>query len=448
MNICIEDLKGLWKRVIVTVPCEVINTAIHDRFLYLSKTIYVHGFRIGKVPVSFLKKNYEKNVQQEVMMRLMQQGFNDIVIQKKINPISAPIFNVIQMCDDSVGNFIYSVIVEVYPEIMLKDLNDIKVEKLLVDITEDDVNLVMKYNTQRCVSWKLSDKIIKVGDRVTFDIFVDSHDIKKYKNYNIGDITMIIDQNNHTLSSLIKNMIGRNIGDKFNIDIDIPNGYHLDNLEEQYISFFISIKKVEVPKYLSLNQNYIKGVGDIDNISSSDVRMKIRKYMQKNINKIINYDIKNQIINSILDFNEIIVSSTLMQNQLSILMESSKRKIYINEIFEIQLLYSLFLRSFNLSDQAKYHSKIVLLLSVIAKTNNIKIDSNSFLKNIKNKLGTSDIAIKNFRCFKNNKIAIKYVNDILLEETVINLILSHVTVTERKIKFNELMLFNKINRFF
>lgn len=52
----IENLQGLWKRVIITISCNHINKEIDKKFKILSKTVRISGFRIGKVPISFFKR--------------------------------------------------------------------------------------------------------------------------------------------------------------------------------------------------------------------------------------------------------------------------------------------------------------------------------------------------------------------------------------------------------
>ena len=67
MQVSIESLEGLQRKMTVQVPAEQIDTAIDQKLKQLSKTVKLDGFRPGKVPVSVVKQKFGNQVRQEVI---------------------------------------------------------------------------------------------------------------------------------------------------------------------------------------------------------------------------------------------------------------------------------------------------------------------------------------------------------------------------------------------
>ncbi|KAA1308122.1 trigger factor, partial [Escherichia coli] len=96
------------------------------------------GFRKGKVPMKIVKQRYGASVLQDVLGDLMQRNFINAIIEQKINPAGAPSYKPEQFKEGE--DFTYAVEFEVYPEIELKGLEEIEVEKPVVEVQDADVD--------------------------------------------------------------------------------------------------------------------------------------------------------------------------------------------------------------------------------------------------------------------------------------------------------------------
>lgn len=436
MHTFVEDLTGLWKRIIITISCDCFNKEIDKNFLILSKTIDIAGFRKGKVPISFLKQKYSTVIHQKVIMDLMEKNFTYFISKNKIKFAGRPKYNVIESCTNISTVFIYSVIVEIYPTIKLQDLNKIIIEKPIVKITENDIDLLLDTVKKTCTVWENNNnKQISIGDRITFSITVQSDSTVIKQNiffHNIDKIIMIIGQNryNSTICDLEKNMMGCSIGDSFLICINCPNDYHITDMRGKSISFIVTIKKIEIPKFSKLNEDYFKYYN----------RLRIKEKIQCDLNNIIRKNIKNKLINNILCTNNMIIPETLIKNELCILKNAVKEIVYyIDHRFLGKSLYFLIFEEFNLVYQAKRRVKIALLLNEIIQHNKISIDYESISQFIKKLLDTSDYSKKIMQSLKHDITTKKYISFILLEEKVIDFLVDHVKIVEKDYTLSKLM---------
>ena len=127
MQVSVETTQGLERRLTISVPADSIDSAVKSRLQQLAKTQRINGFRPGKVPVSVIKKRFGQAVRQEIAGEAMQQNFYQAVVQEKLNPAGMPSFELKKDVDGEDLEFVASF--EIYPELEVKDIEKIKLEK-------------------------------------------------------------------------------------------------------------------------------------------------------------------------------------------------------------------------------------------------------------------------------------------------------------------------------
>ena len=71
MNIKELNNKGLDREWLVTIPKEIITNKLDEKYVQISRTAKLPGFRPGKVPLSFVKSKYEVDVKAKVTEKLI-----------------------------------------------------------------------------------------------------------------------------------------------------------------------------------------------------------------------------------------------------------------------------------------------------------------------------------------------------------------------------------------
>jgi len=167
MQVSVETTQGLERRLTITVPAVNIDTEVKKRLQQLSKTQRIDGFRAGKVPVSVIKKRYGAAVHQEVAGELMQRHYIDAVVAEKLNPAGAPTFAPKAL--EAGKDLEFAATLEVYPEVELKDLETIKVEKPAVTVTDADLENMLETLRKQHANWTVSEDAASESARVTID---------------------------------------------------------------------------------------------------------------------------------------------------------------------------------------------------------------------------------------------------------------------------------------
>jgi len=167
MEVTVETTQGLERRMTVSIPDNDIESQVEKRLRSIAKTARMEGFRPGKVPFKMIAKQYRGQVTAEIMGDLVQSTFGEALSKEELHPAGAPTLQSQDLKDDNV--FEYAVTFEVYPEIEIKDLDKIKVERPAVEITGEDIDKMIETLRQQQVTWNEVERAAQKDDRIMVD---------------------------------------------------------------------------------------------------------------------------------------------------------------------------------------------------------------------------------------------------------------------------------------
>jgi len=137
MSLNIETTQGLERRVTITVPAEAVEKATREEFKRAAKNVRVDGFRKGHV----IEQRFGASIRQDVLNDLLPRHFFDAVIAEKINIAGRPTFAIETF--EPGKDLSFTATFEVYPEVELKGLENIKVEKPLGLKAKQQLKLIL-----------------------------------------------------------------------------------------------------------------------------------------------------------------------------------------------------------------------------------------------------------------------------------------------------------------
>src|SRR5918999_6041485 len=128
MQANLENLGTLERRLSVAVPMTEIDQEVDARLKRLSRTVKMHGFRPGKVPLKVVQQQYGPAVRQEVIGETLQKTFGEAVRQQNLRVAGYPRFDPKPPAGGA-SDFEYSATFEVYPEVTLGDISGVTITR-------------------------------------------------------------------------------------------------------------------------------------------------------------------------------------------------------------------------------------------------------------------------------------------------------------------------------
>ncbi|QDY41216.1 trigger factor [Candidatus Pantoea soli] len=428
MTVSVETTQGLGRRISITVPKDSIESAVKKELVEVAKKVRIDGFRKGKVPANIINQRYGASVRQDVLSELMTRNFVDAIIKEKINPAGAP--NYVPGEYKEGEDFTYAVEFEVYPEVELKGLDAIEVEKPVVEVTDADVDAMLETLQKQQATWKETDAAATAEDRATID-FTGSVDGEEFEGGKASDFVLAMGQG-RMIPGFEEGIVGKKAGETFTIDVKFPDDYHAENLKGKDAKFDIVLKKVETRELPELTEEFIKRFG-VEDGSIDGLRAEVRKNMERELKGAIRNRVKSQAIDGLVAANEIDVPVALIDGEIDVLRRQAAQRFGGNEKQALELPRELF------EEQAKRRVVVGLLLGEVIRINELKADEERVKGLIEEMASAYEDPQEVIEFYSKNNELMNNMRNVALEEQAVEAVLAKAKVTDKATSFQELM---------
>ena len=289
MQVSVETTQGLERRLTISVPAETVDVEVKNRLRHIGKTQRINGFRPGKVPASVIQKRYGQSVRQEVAGELMQRNFVDAIVAEKLNPAGRPSF--IAKSNEDGKALEFEATFEVYPEVVLKDLDKIAVERPAVDVTDADLDEMFETLQNQHKTWKENKRKTKKGDKLTID-FNGRVDGEEFEGGKAEGFELELGSN-RMIPGFEKEIIGMKAGDEKTITVTFPDDYHAEKLKGKDAEFDIVVHKTEGAVLPEVNDEFAKLFG-VEEGGVAALREEVGKNMTRELNEAVKAKVKEK----------------------------------------------------------------------------------------------------------------------------------------------------------
>ncbi|MGY5760802.1 trigger factor [Vibrio cincinnatiensis] len=428
MQVTVETLEGLERRLNITVPAANIEDAVTAELRNIAKNRRFDGFRKGKVPMKMVAKMYGKAVRQDVLGEVMQRHFIEAIVKEKINPADAPTFAPVE--NEADKDLVFTATFEVYPEVELKGLENIAVEKPSAEVTDADVAEMLETLRKQQATWAEVDEAAAEGKRVSID-FVGSIDGEEFEGGKADNFPLEMGAG-RMIPGFEDGIVGKTKGMEFEIDVNFPEDYHAENLKGKAAKFAIKVNKVEARELPEMNDEFVAKFGVAEG-GLEGLKAEVRKNMERELKQAIKTRVKEQAIEGLVKENEILVPSALVDQEINVLRQQAAQRFGGNIEAANQLPRELF------EEQAKRRVVVGLLLGEVIRTEELKADEEKVNALINEMATAYEDPSEVIAYYQQNEQMMNNMRNVALEEQAIDAIIAKAKVTEKTVSFNELM---------
>jgi trigger factor len=430
MQVSVETIQGLERRLTISVPAETVDVEVKNRLRQVSKTQRIDGFRPGKVPASVIQKRFGKSVRQEVAGEIMQRHFVDAIIAEKINPAGRPSF--VAKSNEAGKALEFEATFEIYPEVELKDLEKIAVERPDVEVNDADLDEMFETLQKQHQTWKENKRITKKGDKLTLDFNgrVDGEEFEGGKaegfELELGAGRMI--------PGFEKEITGMKVGEEKTIKVTFPEDYHAENLKGKEAEFDIVVHKTEGSVLPKVDEEFAKLFG-IEEGGVDALREEVSKNMTRELTQAVKAKVKEQVIEGLLAGHEVGLPSALVAQEVDVLRQQAMQR------FQGQMDPKNLpeLPSEMFKEQAERRVKIGLLLGEVIKVNELKVDTAKVDELIATAASAYEDPKEVIEYYANNKELMQQMQNVALEEQAVEFLVEKADVSSKKASFKDIM---------
>lgn len=428
MQVSVEALNDLERRVTVQVPAEKVAKEIQSRLQTLSRQVKVAGFRPGKVPLKMVKRLHGSQVQFEVASELMERSLREALIQERLNPLGQPRIEPKPLEEGQ--DFEYSVTFEVLPEFETTGFETIRIERPVAEVTEQDIDQMIDTLRWQRANWSSVERPASLHDRLQFDF--DSTIDGQHPPGGQGKEVEVILGRKMTLPELEEKLIGLSPGTETEFDLTFPKDYPVSNIAGKTAHMQIKLHRVEEATLPDIDDAFAEGF-DIREGGMARLRQSLRDNMERELREGIKAAVKRQVMQGLLVANQIPLPQALVDQEVDRLAHQMMNvPPNVENDDEIrQIKNHLF------DAEARRRLALGLLISNLATKQHIEIDEQrvrAFLESMSVAYEEPDEWI---HACEQDPEQISNVRGLVFEDQVVEWVLERAQVTEKKSTFSE-----------
>jgi len=311
MKVSVESTTDLQRRLTVELPRAGLTEKINERLDTLKGQASVEGFRPGKVPLDVVRNKFGARVQEEVCSEAINESLQQALDQEQLEPVGKPEVTIDESSPDSL--FRYSATFEVMPQVDIQPVEQIRLVRPIVEITEADIDRLIETLRRQRLSWKPAGRPARAGDRVTID-YSGTVDGKIFPGAVAQGMPAILGE-----SSLIPGFEDRLLGmaesDTATIEATIPDTFHARDLRGQRASFEVKVLGVEESTLPELNDVFFRSFG-IHEGGLAAFRDQVRQNMEIELREKIIGTLKLAMLDQLFAMHPVTVPETLIQLEI------------------------------------------------------------------------------------------------------------------------------------
>jgi trigger factor len=314
-----KGLGGLVRQLRVRIPADRIATAVDTRLKQIATRAKIPGFRPGKAPLKVIEQQYGESARLEAIQDLVRGSYPEAVDQAGVQPATAPQFEVVA---EKAGQPLeYLARFEVFPEIKLKSLADLTVERPTAQVGDGDIDKVIESMRRAQRTFAPVERAARDGDlcKIDFEGFIDGVAFQGGKG---ADAQFEIGQGRF-LPDLENGIAGHTAGEEFSVDVQFPADYRAEQLKGKKAQFKVTLKEVQEPKLPELDAAFFKAQGLEDGQGLDALRTKIRTALEAERDKAVKARVKAQVLEQLLAANPIDVPQAMVAQEIGRLREEA-----------------------------------------------------------------------------------------------------------------------------
>ncbi|OYY95746.1 MAG: trigger factor [Hydrogenophilales bacterium 28-61-23] len=425
MTATVETLDGLNRRLTLNLNQASIEAEVSKRLAQVGRTVRMDGFRPGKAPKNLVAARYSGEIRNEVFGDALQQQFSAAIQANNLHVAGYPRFTPAE-------GGAFSATFEVFPEIKLGDLSQIKLTRPVVDVSDADVDRTLDVLRKQRVQFHAVEREAKTGDRIHID-YVGQIDGVAFPGGEAKDFPVVLGEG-RTLKEFEGSLSGMKTGESKSFNVTFPDDYFAKELAGKTATFNVTVKSVHEPHIPEVDAKFAQSLGIADG-NVEHLRAEIRTNLSREAKRRVQARVKEQVLNGLLDATPIEVPSNLVAMERSALMEKAVTDLKARGMKEadIKLSEAVF------EPQAKRRVSLGLLMDAIVLEQKIVAPEDQVRAMVDEFAQSYEDPSEVVGWYYQDASRLKEAKALVLEENIVNWLLEHAQVTDETTTLEALM---------
>jgi trigger factor len=368
----IKEVSPTTRRITINIPADAIKAEFNSSYDKLRAVARIPGFRQGKAPQAILEKRFGKDIEAEVMQKIIPEFYSKAITEADIEPVGYPsIEGDVALKADQPLSLTFTV--EVKPALGELKYEGIVLEKKKLSVEDEEIERALKTLQESKVLYSVTEESIKEGDLAVIDgdAFIDG---EKKEELSYGEYPFV--QGSETIpEEFSAAILGKKKGDEFEVKLNFEGDHPNKTIAGKEILFKVKIKETKKRNVPPLDDEFAK---EFDSDSVEELRKKVRDNISERKESEINLGYKKEILNRLIKDHDFEVPASMLKSEIDSFIEqlnesAVKRNETVRPEQDLRKEYE---------ETARGNVKSVLILEAIGKKENITVNEDDTKKAI------------------------------------------------------------------
>lgn len=431
MAVSVEKVSNLERRMTIKVPLAPLEGQIRQRLQQISRTAKFSGFRPGKAPIGLVNQHYGDQVRDEVYSKAVETSFGDAVEENKLRVAGFPNIEH-KPFEDAAQEFEYTATFEIFPEVTVGDLSKVKIERPSLEVTDAEVEKTLDVLVKQRVSYETVKRASKKADRINITLTA-SIDGQQVESTGDKGIDLVIGEPGR-MADFDDALIGGKAGTEKSFDITYPADHNPAQLAGKTVTYAVKFISVSQPVYPEVDAEFAKGLG-VEDGNVDTMKAEIKQSLVQEVEKRVKARVKEAVFQALVNESSLELPKAVVGAETNRLMQVAAQNLQQRGLdpSQMQLEPAMF------EEQAQRNAKLRLILSEIVNVNALQANADQ----VRAMVDTFALSFEKPAELVNWYYAdVKRLDEpaaLATEENVVAWVLEKAKVTDKKIKFDELM---------
>ena len=323
MQVTVETITPVTKKVSIEIPAERVDAEIEKTYAGIQKKAKIQGFRPGKALMHLIKRTYSDTMRDEVMRRFYEQTLFKTLDEHKIEPVDSPTIESDRL--EQGASFKYSALVEIMPEILLNTYTGFAISKEKFILNPENIEGEIKRMQENMAQLIPLDEgaavekghIVSLDYDFSVDGFPEESSSAQEAELEVGAEKMP--------AGFEEQLVGMKCGEAKVIRITLPEGYRTAEAAGKEGVFAVTLKEIKHKDLPELNDEFAQQFGEYETMDQ--LRAKMVEYMEKQESERIENELKERVIQALIEKNPLDVPQSMVKRQLDHMLENLKNRL-------------------------------------------------------------------------------------------------------------------------
>ncbi len=360
-------------KISMTLGAEAFEKATQAAYLKNRGKFNLPGFRKGKSPRKMIESQYGEGVfYEDAINDLLSVEYPKAIETLELDVVDRPDIDVKEL--EKGKDIIVEATVTVKPEVKIADYKGVEVEKVEVNVTDEDVDTEIEKTREmngRLVV--VEDRPVADGDTTVID-FAGTIDGVAFEGGSGENFTLVIGSGQF-IPGYEEQLIGKNVGEEIDVTVTFPEDYHAEDLAGKEAVFATKIHEVKVKELPELDDEFAKDTSEFDTLEElkADTKAKLQESAEQSAKSAT----RDRVIDAVIEKMEVEIPEVMIEGEVDGMLRDLNQQLqYQGMSLEMYLQFSgqkIEDMREQMKDDATMRVKTSLALEEITKLENVEV---------------------------------------------------------------------------